>query len=119
MLSSIAALAAMVGPGVRDLSYFLIVSVDQTVLEPIERDLVRGYGERLGSHGVAVDPERLWTLYRASASEFYVAAVVTANTSDRMQPAEISRVGVERVSAAMARLDTFALLDRIVAGDSV
>ena len=47
-----------------------------------------------------------------SASER--AAVVTANTSDRMQPPEISRVGVERVVAAMERLDTFEVLEGLL-----
>jgi aminoglycoside/choline kinase family phosphotransferase len=111
--------AVMVGPGIRDISYFLIASVDGTVLEPIERDLVDGYVKRLATHGVETDAERAWTLYRASASDFYTAAVVTAGTSDRMQPAEISGVGVDRVVPAMRRLGTFDLLEQIVRGDHV
>jgi hypothetical protein len=111
--------AVMIWPGIRDISYFLIASVDAAVLEPIERDLVDRYVKRLATHGVELDAERTWTLYRASASDFYVSAVVTAGTSDRMQPAEISAVGVDRVVAAMARLGTFDLLERIVRSGDV
>ena len=111
--------ATMIGPSIRDVSYFLGASVDPTVLEPIERGLVDHYVHRLASHGVDTDPERMWDLYRASAADFYVAAVVTAGTADRMQPPEISQTGVDRTVAAMQRLGTFDLLERIVAGDKI
>jgi aminoglycoside phosphotransferase (APT) family kinase protein len=104
--------AVMMGPGIRDVSYFLIASVDADELPSIERDLVERYVERLGSHGVDVDRALAWDRYRASAVEIYVAAIVTASTSDRMQPAEISVVGVDRVAAAVQRLETFDVLER-------
>lgn len=104
--------AAMAGPAWRDVSYSLIASVDATVLAGAERDLVERYVARMHSHGVELDRARAWDLYRASAAEIYVAAVVTAGTSDRMQPPEISRVGVDRVASAVQRLDTFAVLAR-------
>jgi len=83
----------------------------------VERGLVDRYVGRLSTHGVDTDPGRMWDLYRASAAEIYVSAIVTAGTSDRMQPPQISRVGVDRVAAAMQRLETFDLLERFVAGD--
>ena len=97
----------------------LISSITASSLAAIERDLVDRYVERLADHGVEVDADRTWTLYRASASDFYVSALVTAGTSDRMQPAEISDIGVDRVIAAMHRLETFDILDRIVAGEEI
>ena len=106
--------AVMAGPGIRDVSYFLIASVDPDVLAPIERDLVDRYVARLSTHGLDLDPEQVWTRYRASAAEIYVSAVVTAGTADRMQPPEISRVGVDRVAAAMPRLDTFDVLEELL-----
>ncbi|WP_426573980.1 phosphotransferase [Aquihabitans sp. McL0605] len=105
--------ATMTWPGIRDVSYFAISSVDPAVLEPIERGLVDRYAARLAGHGIDLDGDQTWDRYRASASDMYVSAVVTAGTSDRMQPAEISQVGVDRVVAAMARLATFDLLAQI------
>lgn len=109
--------AAMVGPGLRDVSYFLIASVDPHVLTPIESDLVDRYVGRLAEHGVVLDRAWAWNRYRASAAEIYVAAVVTAGTADRMQPAEISSVGVDRAVTAVQRLDTFAILGRLAGAD--
>jgi aminoglycoside phosphotransferase (APT) family kinase protein len=108
--------ACMMGPGIRDVSYCLCASVDVGVLEGIERDLVERYAKRLASLGIETDAARTWSLYRASAAEFYIAAIVTAGTADRMQPPEISRVGVDRAVAAMRRLATFSMLRQIVAG---
>jgi aminoglycoside phosphotransferase (APT) family kinase protein len=111
--------AVMVGPGIRDVSYFLAASVDVRVLEGVERDLVERYAARLATHGIETDPVEVWTRYRASAAELYVAALVTAGTADRMQPPEISRVGVDRAVAAMQRLETFEVLERILDGAEV
>lgn len=107
--------AVMAGPGLRDVSYFLVSSMAVDQLVGIERDLVARYLSRLSANGVELESSRAWELYRASAVEIYVAAIVTAGTSDRMQPPEISRVGVDRAAAAVQRLDTFAVLERLLA----
>ncbi len=104
----------MVGPGIRDVSYFLNASMDPHDLAPIERDLFDGYVARLADHSVDLDSAPTWDDYRASAAEFYVAAVVTAGTSDRMQPPEISAVGVDRAAAAVQRLGTFEVLEQML-----
>ena len=109
--------AVMIGPGIRDVSYFLCASVDVPVLQRVEGSLVDRYVDRLSSHGIELDAERAWTHYRASAAEFYVAAVVTAGTADRMQPPEISDVGVDRAVAAMSRLGTFEVMEELLAAD--
>ncbi len=106
--------AVMVGPPLRDISYFLIASTDSEVLAVNERDLVARYVARLSERGIELDGEDAWNLYRATAVEIYVAAVVTAGTSDRMQPPEISRVGVQRVVAATQRLETFDVLEAML-----
>jgi aminoglycoside phosphotransferase (APT) family kinase protein len=108
--------AVMAGPGLRDVSYFLVSSMEVDQLVGVERELVARYVSRLTSNGVELESTRAWELYRASAVEIYVAAIVTAGTSDRMQPPEISRVGVDRAAAAVQRLDTFAVLERFLAG---
>ena len=104
----------MAGPGIRDVAYFLNASVDVPVVREIERDVVARYAQRLVTNGVDVDPEATWTRYRAAISEFYIAAVVTAGTSERMQRHEVTRAGVERAVAAAEANDTFAVLGRLL-----
>jgi aminoglycoside/choline kinase family phosphotransferase len=106
--------AAMAGPGVRDVAYFLNASVDVPVAREIERDLVTRYAQRLVTNRIDVDPEATWTRYRAAISEFYIAAVVTAGTSERMQRHEVTRAGVERAVAAAEANDTFAVLGQLL-----
>lgn len=108
--------AVMAGPSIRDVAYFLNASVDVPVARAIERDLVQRYAARLTGLGIDSDPDRTWTLYRAAISEFYVAAVVTAGTGERMQPHEITRLGVERAVAAVEAHDTFAILAALASG---
>jgi hypothetical protein len=84
------------------------------VARAIERDVVGRYAGRLAANGVAVDPEATWTRYRAAISEFYIAAVVTAGTSERMQPHAVTRAGVERAVAAAEANDTFAVLAHLL-----
>jgi hypothetical protein len=106
--------ATMAGPGIRDVAYFLNASVDIAVARAIERDLVDRYAARLGANGIDVDPAATWTRYRAAISEFYIAAVVTAGTSERMQRHEVTRAGVERAVAAAEANDTFAVLGHLL-----
>ncbi|MFJ1455961.1 phosphotransferase family protein [Nocardia sp. N2S4-5] len=107
---------ATAGAGIRDVAYFATASVEPGLLRTIERDLVRRYVSRLEAAGVAVDGERLWTLYRAAITEFYLAAVCTAEAGDRMQPFEVSRVGVERAVAGVAAHDSFEVLTTLIEG---
>jgi aminoglycoside phosphotransferase (APT) family kinase protein len=111
--------AVMAGPGIRDLAYFVTASVDAPVARDIERGLVDRYAERLARGGVDADADHLWTRYRAVVAEFYISAVMTSGTGDRMQPEAISRVGVERAVAAVQALDTFEVLTALVAGEPV
>lgn len=107
---------ATAGAGIRDVAYFANASVEPALLRTIERDLVRRYASRLADAGVDVDGERLWTLYRAAITEFYLAAVCTAEAGDRMQPFEVSRVGVERAVAGVAAHDSFEVLTTLIEG---
>jgi aminoglycoside phosphotransferase (APT) family kinase protein len=108
--------ATMAGPGIRDVAYFLNASVDVPVARTIERELVDRYAARLRTHGIDADAEATWTRYRAAISEFYIAAVVTAGTSERMQPHAVTRAGVERAVAAVEANDTFAVLAQLLDG---
>ena len=102
--------------GIRDVAYFATASVEPDVLRTIERGLVERYAARLDAAGIDVDSERLWTLYRAGITEFYLAAVSTAGSGERMQPAEISRAGVHRAVEAVAANDSFETLAALITG---
>ncbi|MFC8528113.1 phosphotransferase family protein [Nocardia sp. NPDC057227] len=105
---------ATAGPGIRDVVYSLTASMEPELLRKVERGLVDRYTARLATAGIEVDAERMWTLYRAATTEFYLNAVCTAEASDRMQPLEVSAVGVQRAVAAVAAHDGFGLLTELI-----
>ncbi|MGV9408752.1 phosphotransferase family protein [Nocardia sp. NPDC003693] len=98
------------GPGIRDLTYFACASVEPGLLREIERELIERYARGLARGGIRVDEKRLWTCYRAATTELFLAAVCTAEAGERMQPAAVSRVGVERAVAAVEAHDGFGTL---------
>ncbi|WP_433520450.1 phosphotransferase family protein [Nocardia pseudovaccinii] len=110
---------ATAGVGIRDVAYFANASVEPDLLRTIERELVERYAARLTAAGIGVDLERQWTLYRAGITELFLAAVCTAEAGERMQPFEVSRVGVERAVAGAAAHDSFAVLASLVDGKRV
>ncbi|WAC56734.1 phosphotransferase family protein [Gordonia sp. SL306] len=105
---------ASAGVGIRDVAYFATASVEPELLRVIERALVERYVGRLAAKGVHADPERMWTLYRAVITEMFLAAVCTAEAGERMQPFEVSRVGVERAVAGVTTHDSFAVLEELI-----
>ncbi|SHN46490.1 phosphotransferase family protein [Cryptosporangium aurantiacum] len=105
---------ATIGPGVRDVVYFVVTAMRVPEARKHERDLVERYAARLGAAGVAANPETLWTSYRALAAEAYIAAVATAGAGERMQSREVARSGVQRAAAAVEALDTFEVLADLV-----
>ncbi|HLS75503.1 MAG TPA: phosphotransferase [Nocardia sp.] len=107
---------AAAGPGIRDVAYFANASVEPGLLRGIETDLVRRYTDRLAAAGVDADFDRTWLHYRAAVTEFLLAAVCTAEAGERMQSAEVSRVGVERAVAGVLAHDSFDVLDALISG---
>lgn len=107
---------ASAGAGIRDVAYFLTASVDPALLRTIERALVQRYVDRLAAAGIAVDGARWWTLYRAAATDWFLAAVCTAEAGARMQPLEVSREGVRRAVEAVEAHDSFGVLTALVDG---
>ncbi|WP_007512692.1 MULTISPECIES: phosphotransferase family protein [Pseudofrankia] len=105
---------AMSGAGIRDVAYFAAASVEPEVLRKIERGLVERYAAWLDAANIRADLDDLWVWYGAAMTEFFLAAVCTAEAGDTMQPFEISRVGVERCVAAVAAHDSFTLLTKLV-----
>lgn len=110
---------ATAGAGIRDVAYFANASVEPDLLRTIERDLVERYAGRLDAAGIAVDGDHLWTLYRAGITELFLAAVCTAEAGARMQPHDVSRVGVERSVAGVVAHDSFAVLAALIDGKRV
>jgi aminoglycoside phosphotransferase (APT) family kinase protein len=110
---------ATAGAGIRDVAYFANASVEPDLLRMIERDLVERYTAGLDAAGIHVDGERMWTLYRAGITELYLAAVCTAEAGARMQPLEVSRVGVERSVAGAEAHDSFEVLAALIDGKRV
>ncbi|MFG1925475.1 phosphotransferase [Cryptosporangium sp. NPDC048952] len=108
---------ATICPGIRDVAYFLVTSLQPSTAREHERGLVDRYADRLAGAGVKADPETLWTWYRAVASEAYIAAMATAGAGERMQSRAVARSGVERAAAAVEALDTFDAVAALIGVD--
>ena len=101
------------------MAYFASVSVEPGVLRTIERGLVDRYAARLDAADIAADPEHLWNLYRAGATEMYLSAVAAAEGGERAQPLDITRSGVVRSTAAVEAHDSFGVLEALIDGKHV
>jgi len=101
------------GAGIRDVAYAITAALEPELARTLERPLLERYVDGLAAAGVRTDLEAQWLAYRAVATEFYVAAVSTASSGERMQAADIMRVGVERAVAAVDALDSFAALEQV------
>jgi hypothetical protein len=102
--------------GIRDVAYFVILSLDTELRRNHERDLVDRYRRRLRSLGVPpidVDPDRLWERYRSFSLYAYIATSVTTSMSD-LQPQEIAELGLRRAATAVDDLEALKLLDQVV-----
>ena len=110
---------ARAGVGVRDVAYFASASVEPDLLRTIERGLVERYVARLDAAGITVDLEHQWSLYRAGPTDFYGSAVAASEAGDKAQDPAVTRVGVERVVAAIEALDSFTVLEKLIDGKPV
>ena len=105
---------ARAGAGVRDVAYFATASVAPDLLRTIERGLVERYVTRLDAAGIEVDLDHQWTLYQAGPTDFYGSAVAASEAGERAQEPEVTRVGVERVVAAIEAHDSFTVLESLI-----
>ena len=104
------------GPGIRDVSYFIVSSTEPSLARQIEEPMVDRYVARLATKGIEVDRDHQWKLYRAVVSEFYISAVAALEMNEQTQPEDIARAGVARVGAAAEALDTFDILEELLGG---
>jgi aminoglycoside phosphotransferase (APT) family kinase protein len=99
------------GPGLRDVAYLLCASVETDLRRAEEEALLRRYLDALAAVGApAPGFDDAWREYRCFAAAGWVAAVATFALGDALQSAEVGRRAVARANAAVADLDTAALL---------
>lgn len=99
------------GPGIRDVAYLLCSSVETELRRRSENGLLRRYLEVLAAAGApAPGFEEAWRDYRRFVAAGWVASVATFALGPALQPVEVGRRAVARANAAVADLDTAALL---------
>jgi len=96
----------------RELAYTLVTSMTAADRQSTQRELLEVYRRALSAGGgPELDRDDLWDRYRQAALYPYVAALITAGMGG-MQAEDIALKGVERSLAALADLETVALLGR-------
>ena len=98
--------AAHWGRGIRDVQYFLIMSLPRDLLALHERELVDYYVERRAVHGTAIDPEQTWQDYRGLSYHALMTMVVSIGLGalNEEQDAVMAEI-LGRSVAASQRLD--------------
>jgi len=106
---------AQQGPGLRDLSYFLINSVDTNLRRNHEREMIALYVDTLRRHGITeVDADSAWEEYRLFALYTWIAISFTAAAAG-LQPRSVVASAVERTATALEDLASFDALDALLA----
>jgi hypothetical protein len=101
--------------GIRDVAYFIILSLDTEVRRAHERTLFNRYVRGLREAGVPkneTSADWLWERYRSFSLYAYIGASVTTTMSD-LQPEHVARTGLRRAAVAVDDLDALAILGRI------
>jgi len=107
---------AQCGSGLRDLSYFLINSVDTEMRRMHECEMIALYVDTLRKHGVdEVGVDAAWEAHRLFALYVWIAVSFTAAAS-RLQPRSVLAPAVRRTAAALEDLRSFDALDALQAG---
>jgi len=90
--------------GIRDVQYFLIDSLEPSVLAGCEAPLIRGYVDALAKAGIALDVETAREQYRAFAFQTLMVAVVSLGLGSLTERQETVRTLLQRSVAAIDRL---------------
>lgn len=99
------------GPGLRDVSYLLCSSVDTDLRRADEAALLRHYLAALAAAGApALSSEEAWRAHRRFVAAGWVASVATLALGGALQSVEVGRRAVARANAAVADLDSAALI---------
>ena len=92
-------------PGMRDVQYFLINSLDHDLLALHERDLVTHYAEAVSREGAPLPPEDAWEEYRAFSIQTLQTLVVSLGLGGLTEKEEVVRTLLRRAGGAVERLD--------------
>jgi hypothetical protein len=107
---------AQIGPGLRDLSYFLINSVETRLRRDHEAGFIELYLETLTDGGVDTpDFAAAWEEHRLFALYTWIAVSVTAAASG-LQPRGVVQRAAERTGRALDDLASFEALEALVRG---
>ena len=91
-------------PGMRDVQYFLINSLEPDVLASHEEALIRGYCEALAKRGVELGFDDAFAQYRAFSYQTLMVGVVPLGLSALTERDETVLAITRRSTAAVARL---------------
>ncbi len=103
------------GNPLRDVAYFLTLSLAPEDRRTHERDLVEHHRAALAAHGgPALDADTAWRYHRRSVAYAFVAAYFVAGV-DGLQSDDVRDSGLARASAALTDLDTVGALTTLPA----
>ena len=98
------------GNPLRDVTYHLVLGMAVPDRRAHERDLLAHYADELAGHGgPELDADECWRQHRRMAAYAYVAAVFTSGLGG-LQNADIADAGLKRAGAAVADLETTAVM---------
>ena len=100
-------------PGIRDVQYFLINSMDPELLAAHESELIDFYVGELRSRGVALDPGKAREQYRAFAFQTLMVAVTSLGLGSLTELDSTLHTILERSVAAIDRLEFSSWLDAL------
>jgi hypothetical protein len=99
---------SQLGQGMRDISYFMINSLDEALRLEHQERLVRHYLGTLRERGVSLDFDTAWRQYRLQSVYAWIAGIVTAPS--QFQPESVVLTGLSRACKAILDLDAVALI---------
>ncbi len=105
------------GQGIRDVTYFMVNSLETSLRRNHEEELLDLYRATLREGGVeeaGLDRVQMHDAYRAHALYVWISSAVTAATPG-LQPRETARNAVARTATALDDLGSFERLDEIIA----
>ena len=102
-------------PGIRDVVYFLVNSMDPALLAQLEVPLVEHYLAELRARGVDLDFDSTWELYRSFAFQVLVVGVVAVGLGGFTEREDTVRTMLLRQLAGLERLGYADLLEELIA----
>jgi aminoglycoside phosphotransferase (APT) family kinase protein len=99
---------SQLGQGMRDISYFMINSLDEALRLEHQERLIRHYLATLRELGVSLDFDTAWRQYRRHSVYAWIAGMVTAPS--QFQPERVVLTGLSRACKAILDLDALELI---------